>query len=163
MNFAPKHKRCIWMISLLGYFLIVPVAAAEIYVIANTAIPVNALSETELRDIYIGKRTIWNGNLKIVPIIAPSLSLHDEFVLKYTRKSNTQFKSWWLKLVFSGEGVFPKTVLSENEMVEKVGDTEGAIGYTSSAITTDRVKTIVIYVKNDMIKTFEQSKGIKDE
>ncbi|MBU0991162.1 MAG: substrate-binding domain-containing protein [Proteobacteria bacterium] len=163
MNSIFNRKRFTWMIYFLGCFLFVPVAAAEVYIIVNTTIPVSALSKNELRDIYIGKRTIWNGNLKIVPVIAPSLSLHDEFVLKYTRKSSSQFKIWWLKLVFSGEGAFPKTASSEKEMIEKVSENEGAIGYVSSEINTDRVKTIVIYDKDEMIKTFEKSKGTDNE
>ncbi|MBU0995042.1 MAG: hypothetical protein KJ737_21320 [Proteobacteria bacterium] len=129
----------------------------------NTSVPVSALSENEIRDIYIGRKIMWPGNRKIIPVIAPSLDLHDEFTLKYTRKSGSQFKSWWLQLVFSGEGVFPKTAASEKEMVEKVSEYEGGIGYSSVKIDTDKVKTVVVYDKDQILKEFRNPNGTENE
>ncbi|MBU0995043.1 MAG: substrate-binding domain-containing protein [Proteobacteria bacterium] len=163
MRVAIKFRSLLIAACIFWYVISIAIASDKIYIIANTSVPVNALSETELRDIYIGKEKKWGPNLKIVPVIMPSEKLHDKFVVKFTRKSSTQFKNWWMRLMFTGEGLFPKTAASEKDLIEKVSETEGAIGYASTEINTDTVKTIMIYDKDEVIKKFEKNKDIGNE
>ena len=47
-----------------------------------------------------------------------------------------------MRAVLSGEVQSPKIIKSLEEMVERVGDKEGAIGYTVASAVTDDVKIV---------------------
>jgi ABC-type phosphate transport system substrate-binding protein len=47
-----------------------------------------------------------------------------------------QLNRLWNRLVFSGVGVAPTELVSQHEMVAKVRNTVGAIGYVDEAFTT---------------------------
>ena len=156
-------KYIICIIVIMGWGSPGQASAEDIYIIANRSVPVTALSKDDLRDIFLGKKTLWNENVKIVPVIMPSELIHNMFVVKYTRKLSPQFKNWWIRLVFTGEAIFPRIAVNPADMIRQVSENQGAIGYSPRKVDNERVKTLVLYDENAKKRTHEPSQGRSNE
>ncbi|MEO9871847.1 hypothetical protein [Ekhidna sp.] len=100
--------------------------AQEGYVaIANSSVVEGSLSKSELRRIYFGFTTQWKNFEKVKPAYQ---------VLEYPNfweaisTSESKFKSFWTKRVFSGNGVAPRDFDDSKSLIDYVNNTKGAIG-----------------------------------
>ncbi|MBN1625650.1 MAG: substrate-binding domain-containing protein, partial [Deltaproteobacteria bacterium] len=118
--------------------------AGEIIVIGNKSISESALKKQDLKNIFLGKKSTWSDNKKIVFFIQNNSSVSDQFFSEYINKSSAQFSSYWKEKVFTGQGTPPKSFSSDEEMVQFVSQTDGAIGYVSSSEGLDTVKIFTI-------------------
>jgi len=99
-------------------------------VIANPATPVDALSMRELRAIYTMRLDRWRDGSEIQVFVLPQKhSLHQQFCKTVLQALPHQLQAVWYRLVYSGMGRAPTEVASEQEMIERVSQTPGAIGY----------------------------------
>ena len=152
-------KCFLYILIIIGWVALGQAAGEDIYIIANRSVPVNSLSKDDLRDIFLGKKTLWNETIKIVPVIMPSELIHNMFVVRYTRKLSPQFKNWWIRLVFTGEAIFPRIAVNPADMIRQVSEIEGAIGYSSEKVDNERVKTLVFYDEKTRERTHEALQG----
>lgn len=119
-------------------------ANADIAIIvhpSNTA----EISEKSIENLFLGKsRTFSNGSSAIPLTLDVKSKLMNEFCEKFLDKTNNQFRSYWARLMFSGAGVAPKTIDSEEEMLELVAANPNVIGFVDVASTEDEdVKVIM--------------------
>jgi len=127
--------------------LVLPVAQrahAQVVVIANPSVKAMDVSKAELRDLFSGVTSSLTGWSQVVPVLLKQGPVHDEFLTKYVGKSDTAFRMSWRSLVFSGQGVMPRSLESETAVVEFVARTPGAIGYVSKATPHEGVKILVV-------------------
>ncbi len=125
---------------------------ADVYVIAHRDVAEASLDETEIRNIYFGKKAHWDNNSTVFPGRYLRGDLHDEFVRGVLGRSATAFRIYWKKLIFTGQ-VVPFTDLdSEEKMLEWVKETEGAIGYVSTKPTAPDVK-VLYHIAGDPTKS----------
>lgn len=66
----------------------------------------------------------------------------DENIKGLTGKSAKRIKAVWTKLQFSGKGVMPNEFSSQDELVEWVASTEGAIAVVDDSHVTSSVKVL---------------------
>ena len=121
-------------------------AFPDVFIIANPDTELTSLEKKEIRDIFTGKRTRWNGSGKITIAILENLDVHKEFLLEFVRKTPSQFRNYWRRKVFTGEGKLPKSFGSEAELIDFVAGTKGAVGYISSPA---KKPVKVIEIKDD--------------
>jgi ABC-type phosphate transport system substrate-binding protein len=119
-------------------------AAGDIVIVANPEAGVDSLSKSDLESIMLGKKKKWDSGTKIKIAILKAGDTHEAFTKEYTGKTASQFKSYWKKLVFTGEGIQPKSFKTEDELVAYVAKTKGAVGYISSGTGTDGVTSVTI-------------------
>lgn len=117
---------------------------AEPVLIANPSVSTSQLSRSHVAKIFLGKKKTWDGGEKITPALLKGGAVHTRFVKKVIRKSPSQFNTHWKRLVFTGKGQALKTVASEQEMVDFVSQTAGAVGYVDAGTDLSGVKTIPI-------------------
>lgn len=117
-------------------------------VIVNSQNAIGSLDRKFLADVYFKKITRWPADGPILPIDlradAPARRKFSEFVLK---RSVMATKSYWQRLIFSGQDVPPPEFLSDEEVIQYVLKNPNAIGYvanTSLSPTLSGVKTINI-------------------
>ena len=131
-----------------GMFILCPIAgfvhdaSAGVVVICNKNVPVDSLDKKEIKKIYLGDKTRWSDDKKIIFVALDSGEEHKTFLKKYVGKSSSQFRNYWKKKVFTGKGKAPKSFRQMEGLLEYVAGTEGAIGYISSELTDDNVKII---------------------
>lgn len=134
---------------LLGLLLCYPpcntkAAAEKVVIIVNPAVSDLTLTLDALKDIYLNKKTKWSDGNKIVFVTLKDSDTHREFLKTYIMRTSSQFRNFWKQQVFTGKGKMPTVFNSEEELLDFVSGTDGAIGYISGSVSTDRVKTIAV-------------------
>jgi ABC-type phosphate transport system substrate-binding protein len=57
-------------------------------------------------------------------------------------KSASQLKAYWSKKMFTGKGIPPKEVSSNDDMLKLISSNPSMIGYIDSTLVNDTVKVI---------------------
>jgi len=118
---------------------------AEVSVIVNPANS-DAFDEKTIKRIYLGKIKAFASGDKITVFTltddAPETGVFHQAALN---KSNTQFKSYWSKLAFTGKGTPPTEVANSADMVNAVKSDTASIGFVDSSAVTGDVKVIATF------------------
>ena len=96
-----------------------------------------APSQAEVANIFLGK----DKSLKGVDQAAWNPT-KEKFYAGVANKNESQLKSYWSGLVFTGKGQPLPTVADDAAVVAKVGAEADAIGYVDAAAVTDKVKVL---------------------
>ncbi len=117
---------------------------AEVAVIVNPA-NTSSLSDKDIERIFLGKQKRFaEGQAVNVVYGVSGTSSRSEFEQKALKKSSSQVKAYWSKLVFTGKGKPPKE-LSEEEVIKFVASTPNAIAYVTPAKVDTSVKVLKKY------------------
>lgn len=112
-------------------------------VIGNPGIGVKSLSSDEVSEIFLGKMaTLPNGVKIVVADHQDGEPIKDEFYDKVVGKNPSQLKAYWAKIIFTGEGLPPKTFSGDKSVKDFVASTPGAIGYISKESVDGSVKVL---------------------
>lgn len=137
-------KRISAIIGVMLY-VVVSVAAADVVVVVSAGSPLDALSRTELTDIYLGRPVRLPSGQPVVPIDqAERAPAHDIFYREYLGRSAAQIKAHWSKLIFTGRGRPPQSVGDDAAMAEVIAENPDAIGYIDSDSVDDRLRVVRI-------------------
>lgn len=139
-----KPRAIMTFILFLAFFLPVVSLAGEIVIITNQNVPVSALDQTDLKQIFLGNKTSWDNGDAIIFVVQDETEASETFLKTYVKKSASQYNNYWKKQVFTGKGKAPESFSSEQDLVRFVSQTPGAIGYVSSGIDTGTTKKIAI-------------------
>jgi ABC-type phosphate transport system substrate-binding protein len=120
---------------------------AQVAVIANKSVPVDGIKKAELLDFYTGDIRKWDNQTPVIVFDLKQKSEMKEAFYDYLGKSPSRMKSLWLKRMLSGEGEPPQALESEEEMLKKVAETTGAIGFVSKSKVNGEVKVLVVIEK----------------
>lgn len=120
-------------ISLLLLVLLLPALPptalqAQTVVIVNGSVTAEALSVKELMDVYTLNKTHWDDGSRIAVFDLKSGKTKEDF-LSSVGMSENGLKRIWLRKQFTGRGRPPRAVSSDDEVMELVAHTPGAIGY----------------------------------
>ena len=137
------------LISLWGVFLhdtiyISMTHAEAVILIVNKNVDQSELSQQEVRDIYLGDKTTWDNGRQVVIATLKEGVVHDEFLQVYVKKTAVTFSRYWKRLLMTGKSEIPISFVTEQEVLDYVTKTEGAIGYISPALLTESVRKITI-------------------
>lgn len=113
--------------------------------IANVSVADSSLSKKSLRRIFIMRQTKWPAGTPIkVFVMEQGSDVHRIFCKSVLGLFPYQLERQWNKLVYSGLGEAPGVVSNDQEMIERVATTPGAIGYVNEFEPTDGVKVVTI-------------------
>ena len=119
-------------------------APAQVVVIANPGVGATAVSKAELRDVFTGAASSLKGAAQVTPVLLKQGTVNDEFLDLYVGRSDSAFRASWRSILFSGQGVMPKTLDSDAAVVEYVARTPGAIGYIGKTAPHEGVKILAV-------------------
>ncbi len=123
-------------LSALALLSCATLAQAEVAVIVNAGASA-APSQADVANIFLGK----DKSLKGVDQAAWNPT-KEKFYAGVANKNESQLKSYWSGLVFTGKGQPLPTVADDAAVVAKVGAEADAIGYVDAAAVTDKVKVL---------------------
>jgi hypothetical protein len=87
-------------------------------------------SREAIRNVYLGKTSVWPNGTTAHPMNRPSGSAAGrKFFGGILKMSGGEFKEHWSELQLSGGGIAPSTVSSATTMIAKVAATRGGMGY----------------------------------
>jgi len=118
-------------------------AYAQVVVIANKSVSENSITASKLNDIYLLKTKAWSNGKAIVPLVIKTDNTTTQKFFGSLGKSLMEMNKVWMKLQLTGEGQSPEGFSSEDELIEKVASTPGAIGFVSIDKANDKVKIIM--------------------
>jgi hypothetical protein len=109
-----------------------PVRAQSVQIIVNPDIRGVPLDRDLLRAIFTMRLRSWpNGAPVRVFVLPDSDPVSDQFYREQLGMYSYVLRSAWDRMVYTGTGLAPTVVHSEEEMRERVLSTPGAIGYLS--------------------------------
>ncbi len=118
-------------------------AQESVKIIVNPDVEVSSLSQAEIARIYLGKKTFWESGSRISPSLLNEKSqLTKLFLEESVRKTVRQYRAYWKRRLFSGQGTAPKTFASSREVANYVADNPGAIGVVDASLADNRVKVV---------------------
>jgi len=101
------------------------------------------LSRTSLRAIFAMRVPQWpDGSPVRVFVLKDEHPLHVRFCKSVLGMFPYQLRKIWDRQVFSGTGIEPTVVDSEQEMLIRIAETKGAIGYVEHDTIDNRVKAL---------------------
>ena len=124
------------LLSALALLSCATLAQAEVAVIVNAGASA-APSQADVANIFLGK----DKSLKGVDQAAWNPT-KEKFYAGVANKNESQLKSYWSGLVFTGKGQPLPTVADDAAVIAKVGAEADAIGYVDAAAVTDKVKVL---------------------
>ena len=118
-------------------------AQSNVTVIVSPDVELTAVSRAEIARIYLGKKTFWDSGARITPSLPDEKSpLSESFLEESVRTTVRQYRAYWKRRLFSGQGTAPKTFASSRQVVDYVTNNPGAIGVIETSSTDNRVKVI---------------------
>jgi ABC-type phosphate transport system substrate-binding protein len=138
-----KMRLSIVLLALAGAGLCGP-ARGQVLVIANQNVTTTDVSKAELRDVFTGASSSFKGAAQVTPVLLKQGTVNEDFLDLYVGKSDSAFRASWRSLLFSGQGVLPKTLDTDAAVVEYVARTPGAIGYIGKGSPHEGVKTLMV-------------------
>ena len=116
-----------------------------IHIISNITADTTSLSVAQLRRIYSMRQVHWQNGIPIVVyVLASKNPLHQQFCREQLRLFPYQLDRIWHKLTFSGYGVAPIEVETQQALIEAIRSTKGAIGYVENLSEVKDVNIIKI-------------------
>lgn len=111
---------------------------AEVAVIVHPDSPTTP-TRTDVMNIYLGlDRSLTPTDLR--EWTHPRTRFYQELI----HKNETQLKSYWAALIFTGKGRPPKAVRNQSAMLEQVATNPRAIGYVESTLVDERVRILFL-------------------
>lgn len=137
--------------ALLAWCAFLPVLASaqgvdrSLRVVVNKENKLASLTTDDLTRIFLGKKTLWDSGTRIVPAMPEEESPAGELFLSGTlKKSVSQFRAYWKRLLFSGGGAVPKVFRNHDQLLDFVARQPGAIGIVEASAVDDRVRVLEI-------------------
>lgn len=143
-NSRLNNLRIVIYMSLLVLFS-PPQIAYAVDIIVNSSIPENIISRSLARSIFGMRFLKWRDGTPIkVYVLEDNQIMHSAFCKEVLDIYPYQLRQSWDRLVYSGTGQAPTLVASEDEMLERVASTRGAIGYLKRSQLNDRIHLLAI-------------------
>ena len=129
-------KQSVRLLSAALGLALTGLAQAEVAVIVNPG-AAKAPSQAEVANIFLGK----DKSLKGVDQAAWNPT-KEKFYAGVANKNESQLKSYWSGLIFTGKGQPLPSVGGDADVVAKVAGEADAIGYVDAAAVNDSVKVL---------------------
>ena len=111
-------------------------------VITNQSVSLTSISSSQLKDIYTGRTTYWDGGQSIAITVLSDKA--DDALKEVSGMDASQFKTFWQRLTFSGRGQQPKKANDTAAAVSMVASTKGAIALVPADADLKGVKKLEI-------------------
>jgi ABC-type phosphate transport system substrate-binding protein len=113
-------------------------------IVVNTSNPVDNLSMSELRHVFLGERRHWpNGRRITLVMMEPGQPERKALIREVCQMTETDFSQHFLHGLFTGEVfVSPKTLASPVGVRKFIFNVPGAIGYVRATDVDSSVKVI---------------------
>lgn len=119
--------------------------AADYVLITNTSNPLTSVAERDVKNFYLGKKTVWDNGDRVTVYTQTTSAVHIAFVKAVVSKTPQQYATYWKKSLFTGTGLPPKDFASDAEVKAAVAAQPGAIGYITPAALDASVKALALH------------------
>lgn len=129
---------------MMGMVLLTGMVSAETLIICHPGVQETTIPQNTVRKIFLGKTTRWGDHSKIHIAVLKDRDAHALFLKRYIRRTPSQWRGYWKKMVFTGKGIMPKSFDATGDSLTYIAATPGAIGYIDADLLNDTVKVLNI-------------------
>ncbi len=117
----------------------------EFVVVVHPSNAAMDLPREQVARFFLKKTTSWPDRRPVVPIDQPeSSALRQAFSRLVLDKEITEIKAYWQQQIFSGRAVPPAVRAGDEQVIDAVRESAGAIGYVSPQADTSGVKVVAL-------------------
>lgn len=109
--------------------------------IVNKASGVHKLTRDDAVNIFMGRYQRLPSGITALPV--DDNPLKTAFYRALVGRNLSQIRSYWARLVFSGQGSPPRQMKNADEVITAVAENKGAIGYVDRAEVDNRVRIVL--------------------
>lgn len=144
MNVKSILQVCFLFIAvLLGATPLLAEQAEEVVVIGHPGLP--KADRAQLLRLYTGRSIEMNGQVVTVANAAPGSATRQQFLLRVVHMDEARYRAYWTVRRHVGKGVPPTEVSPDEEMIQFVNSTPGAIGYIGASAVSGELNVIARY------------------
>lgn len=120
--------------------------ARPLAIVVNKGVPVNGLSFSELRRVFLGEQQFWPDRSKVTLLVRAPTAYERSLVLdRIYRMDEDRFRQYWIGKMFRAEvAAGPKIVYSSEMALNLVSAIRGSITFVPLAAVTPEVKVLRI-------------------
>lgn len=119
-------------------------ASLAVEVITHARVSVQSLPVNSVRSMFGMRQVTWPDGQQVRVFVFPdNHPIHSDFCKETLNMYPYQLRQSWDRLIYSGTGQAPTEVNSEEEMLSRVANTPGAIGYVRK-VNGNAVRTLYI-------------------
>ena len=115
----------------IWFLLSVSINASEVkggMLIAGSNVQIDNVSSKELKNIFMGKLTLLeNGERINIGLYTENKEKTDYLFSNFLKTSDRRYKKYWLKQVFSGNGIAPKIFKNFKEVMSYANNNRNSI------------------------------------
>jgi ABC-type phosphate transport system substrate-binding protein len=116
---------------------------AETSVIVSASNPNSTMDQATVSKIFLGKAKSFPDGSQALPVDQDEGSkTREAFNSTVLGKSDSQLKSYWSRLIFTGKGTPPKQSGTDAEIKALVANNPNIIGYVDSSAVDGTVKVV---------------------
>jgi len=131
-----------WMCLCLALAVYSREAGAQVVIIANKSLPAHAIDLSTLKALYFLDAKELDGTTTMLFCLKEDNDVTERFFAALGKSFNDT-KKVWIRVKLTGNGDPPTALGSEEEVLEKVASTPGAIGFISAGKATAKVKVLL--------------------
>lgn len=137
-----RHRLRVWF----GLALCcVSVHAFPQKLIAHQGTGVETLTRNEARLFFTMRLKNWPDGTRVKVFVLPDNNeLHRRFANELLGLYPYQLRRVWDRQIFSGTGQAPITLTNEQEVLDRIATTPGAIGYTEALVDNPSVRVLEV-------------------
>ena len=137
-----KYITAILVLALLSVSGVV--LAGDYVLITDNSNPVTTISAKDVKNIYLGKKSVWSDGSHITVFTQTTSGINKDFMKEMARKTPQQYSTYWKKSLFTGTGLPPKDYPSDDAIKAAVAAKPGSIGYIQASALDDTVKQLEV-------------------
>jgi ABC-type phosphate transport system substrate-binding protein len=120
--------------------------AGDIAVVVRPDTPVDDLTLSQTRKLFLGERQFWNSNLEVTLLVRAPVARERDVLLKIVyRMSEAEFKQYWILKMFRAEAVAgPKIVYSNQMTAELLAALPGSVAFVDATQVPKSLKIVSI-------------------
>lgn len=115
---------------------------AELVVIVHPGSPVTNMSEDDVLQIFLGKKKDIAGRLMLAIDQPEGSDSRQHFYGDIIKKTESQLKSYWSRLIFTGKGQAPQVIGNDADIINMVATNPSLIGYINASSLSDAVRAV---------------------
>jgi hypothetical protein len=131
---------------LLLLLLVRTAFAAPVAIVVSPDVPLEDLSFSELRKLFLGERQFWTPKLRVVLLMRAPVAPERDVVLRTIYKmSEAQFRQYWISKVFRADvSAGPKIVYSTEMANDLITAIPGAVAFIDASQIPKGLKVLKI-------------------
>src|SRR5579864_3278174 len=120
--------------------------ASPVAIVVSPDLPVDNVSFSEVRKLFLGERQFWNPQLRVVLLMRAPVAPEREVILRTIyQMSEAQFRQYWISKVFRADvAAGPKIIYSTETASELVAAIPGAVAFVDAGQVPKGVKILKI-------------------